>query len=805
MLAQTDFAAPQYRGIHALESEYYQFMETLPDTAVPARAVAPLKKPLIPALTHSVFGYLPYWMYSYYNSLNYDLLSTVAYFSAEISANGSVINDHHWPASSLVNKAHQHGVRVLLVATLFDDSALSTLLGSAANRTRCINSLLDRVIAGNGDGVNIDFEGVPSSQRTNLVKFMQELADSFRTHIPAAHISMATPAVDWSNAWNYSALADICDALFIMGYNYYWSGSDYSGPVAPLSGGTYNVTWSVNDYLSKTDNNGAKIILGLPYYGLEWPTVSDDPHAATTGRANSRFYDTAESNAALYGKRWHTTSKTPWYAYQSGGWYQCWYDDSLSLAFKYELAKTKNLQGVGMWALGYDGSRPELWGALAEAFGGTPAPSQPTELAIRNSTKGEISIHVKASDNMDYYEIYSSPDGVNFSYKASFMTNAMTIANLAPGQPIFFKVRATNSAGNSAFTEVGAVVPGQAGVPILIVNGFDRISGTNNTFDFVRQHGSAMAAVGFGFDFAANEAVKNQIVDLQEYAMVDWISGEEGTSTSSFDPEEQGIIQNYLESGGNLFVSGSEIGYDLMGSSATQDDIAFYQNYLQADYIKDNVSVYSVTPVPGSLFDNLPDFNFDDGSHGTYDVDYPDGIKPRGTARVVLNYTGIDYAQDGCAGIVYSGLFGQSSVESKLIYWGFPFESIYPASVRDSLMSRIIRFFELEPSTSDSISIISKLILHQNYPNPFNFTKVPVTTFPITLDTTAASLGFTIRIYNLLGQEIFNRQRSDNDQDSVLFHWDGLSKSGSRASSGIYILRVSQGKVYKARKFSVIH
>ena len=46
-----------------------------------------------------------------------------------------------------------------------------------------------------------------------------------------------------------------------------------------------------------------------------------------------------------------------------------WYDDASSLSYKYDLVLGESLAGIGIWALGYDGSRPELWAALADAFG----------------------------------------------------------------------------------------------------------------------------------------------------------------------------------------------------------------------------------------------------------------------------------------------------------------------------------------------------------------------------------------------------------------------------------------------------
>ena len=49
-------------------------------------------------------------------------------------------------------------------------------------------------------------------------------------------------------------------------------------------------------------------------------------------------------------------------------WRQCWYDDSLSLSIKYQYAKDLNLNGIGIWALGYDNGDDRLWGALDDQF-----------------------------------------------------------------------------------------------------------------------------------------------------------------------------------------------------------------------------------------------------------------------------------------------------------------------------------------------------------------------------------------------------------------------------------------------------
>ena len=52
-------------------------------------------------LTHDVIGYLPYWEYSQYPDFNYELLSEMNFFSAELASNGDIINSHNWENLSI--------------------------------------------------------------------------------------------------------------------------------------------------------------------------------------------------------------------------------------------------------------------------------------------------------------------------------------------------------------------------------------------------------------------------------------------------------------------------------------------------------------------------------------------------------------------------------------------------------------------------------------------------------------------------------------------------------------------------------
>jgi len=359
-----------YKGIHEVEWKIHQG-EVF---TIPSPEGVTYRKERKRELRKDVYGYYPYWMGTAYNNLQYDLLSHIAYFSVELHGDGSL---GAIPNLSLLqnlrNVAHSHGVSVLITATQFDDIIITSLLNSAAARSNAVTNLLNLALTHSLDGISIDFEFPDNTVKDSLTVFMTELTDTFHAHIPVAHVSIATPAVDWGNAFDYDELALHTDGLFIMAYNYYWSGSSYAGPVSPLLSstlwGTYSVMWTINNYIQYGIYRD-KFILGCPYYGLRWPTENDSIKSPTRGAGGALTYTRAADSAAVYGKLWDDTSKTVWYKnYIPGdGWYQSWFDDSLSLRMKYQVLIDSNLCGAGIWALGYDGTKIELWDALRDAF-----------------------------------------------------------------------------------------------------------------------------------------------------------------------------------------------------------------------------------------------------------------------------------------------------------------------------------------------------------------------------------------------------------------------------------------------------
>ena len=796
------FGQQDFKSIHQIELDYNKenYLEPLfkpylgPAAPIQERKDGPSKK---------VFGYHPYWQGTKWQSYNYDLLTTIAYFSAETNSTGDLTNLHGWPATDLINKAHANGVEVVLTVTLFDKSDIETLLSHNSYRDRLIKNLLYEVVRAGADGVNIDFESFPATQKSNLVSFVKDLRTALRDSIPKAQVTLATPAVDWSNAWDFNALANESDGLFIMGYDYHWKGSTTTGPVAPLSGGSYNITNTINTYLSVTNNNYDKLILGNPYYGYEWPSSSGDKGANTTGNGTAAIFSVAESKALSYGKLLDSVSQTPWYKYQNPTWFQTWYDDSLSLSKKYDFAISKKLGGVGIWALGYDDGYDELWNALSEKMGAKSAPSTPTNYNVVNLGNNQVSIEFSGSDTATLFEVlrvYTNSNKIESLGK--FSSSPILLDNLQENEPYYLKVKAINSYGSSKSTEVLGAIPSANSPKVLIVNGFDRIIGTNNTFDFIKEHGSALHNNNYLFDSASNEAIINRFIKLTDYQIVDWILGEEGTATSSFNKIEQSLIQEFLMDGGKLFISGSEIGYDLSEKGDEKDKL-FYEKFLLADYKSDAAggrqNNYNAYGIEGTLFDGI-NLSFDDGSQGSYDVDWPDGIKPIPNAEINLKFEGVNYDSSGGAGISYRGGFAGSPLSGGLVYLTVGFESIYPDNKRNEIMKRVMNFLD-GPFTSieqENLVIPDKPRITALYPNPSN--KSISIEFQIIRDTPIAYLTIT----DILGRELFKMSVQSLPTRSQKFNWTGTLKNGTEAPSGIYIAKLSQGNQLVTKRFTLL-
>ncbi|MBU0763442.1 MAG: hypothetical protein KJ607_01265, partial [Bacteroidetes bacterium] len=365
---------PAFKSIHREQLEYYDNLGISADEYYKINKPAVVTKPKSTKacdMNKVVFGWHPYWSNGLEVNYDFSLLTDLSYFSYEVNAStGEANTTHSWATASVVDDALAAGVRVNLCVTLFSNH--STFFGSSTAQQTLISNLISLVQSRGAHGVNIDFEGVSSSLKTQLTNFMIDLCTQMHSAIPGSKVSICTYAVDWSDLFDEVALDPYIDYYTIMGYAYYWSGSTTAGPTAPLytfNSYNYNLSKTINYYLSEGAGK-EKLVLGLPYYGHEWNTTGSTVPSSTTSSVSSRTYKYVKNNSTgnYSDRQWESASFTPYYVYNSGNWRQCFCDDEISLGRRYDLVNMQDIAGIAIWALGYDDGYTELWDLIRNKF-----------------------------------------------------------------------------------------------------------------------------------------------------------------------------------------------------------------------------------------------------------------------------------------------------------------------------------------------------------------------------------------------------------------------------------------------------
>jgi spore germination protein YaaH/flagellar hook assembly protein FlgD len=351
-------------------------------------------------LRREVFGFLPYWeLTDASTTLDWEKLSTIAYFGVGTAANGDLeikasdgstsVGWSGWTSSrmtSVIEAAHANHARVVLTIQSF---AWST---SGANKQKAFladpgaRATLARQVAAavrerGADGVNLDFEPIVSTYADEFTSLVRAIRAELDAIAPGYQLTFDTMGYIGNYPIEDATAPGGADAVLVMGYDYRGASSGTAGSVAPIGGPVYDVADTLAAYTSRIP--AEKVILGVPYYGRAWSTQTDTLNSPTTSAAKygssvAVLYETALALTAENGRRYDPVEGVAWTAYTKEnctkthgcvtGWRQTYFDDAEALAAKYDLVNQYGIRGIGIWALGYDGSRPELYALIKDKF-----------------------------------------------------------------------------------------------------------------------------------------------------------------------------------------------------------------------------------------------------------------------------------------------------------------------------------------------------------------------------------------------------------------------------------------------------
>jgi spore germination protein YaaH len=375
-------AQDKFKSILQEESEKYAIFSSFSDAQFDSLRNAPTLPSKINSnenactLNKVVFGWHPYWNGTVYNNYQWNLISDLCYFNYDVSpSTGNNVNGSFaWATSSAVTVAQNNGTKIHICATMF--SGHSTFWGSVSAQNTFISNMVSLLNSRNGNGINIDFEGMGASDKVPFANFITNLKTALVSANPNYKLSVCLYAVEWSSTFDFSILNNSVDLYTIMGYDYYYSGSAQAGPTSPLynfqTGYNYTIAKSITYYLKQGVPN-SKLALGLPYYGREWEVTGTGVPANTTGNFNSSrtlsYINNNPSTYTLTNKFWEGNCYSPLYKTTVGANdHQCFIDDVYSLGRKYDLVNQRGIAGIGIWALGYDDGMTSYWNLIKDKF-----------------------------------------------------------------------------------------------------------------------------------------------------------------------------------------------------------------------------------------------------------------------------------------------------------------------------------------------------------------------------------------------------------------------------------------------------
>ncbi|MFB9080645.1 glycosyl hydrolase family 18 protein [Flavobacterium procerum] len=308
------------------------------------------------ARNSEVYGFHPYWMNKYYLNYNYKALNTLIYYGYELNGKtGGYKTLNGWDTAEVINKAKNEGCKVLLCIFDKNQKSLDEFLNNKDSQLRLINETKFLLKEKNADGVNIFFENFGDQNRYNFTQFISLFHNTLKDANRSYQITITLPVVDQYRNYDVEEIEPFVDRFIID-----FSKKNNYGPIAPLKGSNYSLGTGIDRYLNR-NIPPKKIIACLTYDGILWHYKSK--------RSEFKFYNTIVKD--------YLGKYTPLYDKNNGALInivknkkdtisQLWFDDVQTISEKYDFILNKGIRGIGIWGLGSDDGRPEMWNVLID-------------------------------------------------------------------------------------------------------------------------------------------------------------------------------------------------------------------------------------------------------------------------------------------------------------------------------------------------------------------------------------------------------------------------------------------------------
>jgi spore germination protein YaaH len=287
---------------------------------------------------------------------NYGKIGTVypTYFQCD-RTNGTIVGGDH---PHITRYAQARKVQVLARFDCQHTATMHRILTDPALRERTLAGLMALVAAHGYDGINLDFEAGLASDRAAYTSFVADLAG--RLHGAGKKLSVCVsakfadaPSHPRSGLYDYPALANVADYVFVMAWGIHWQTSA-PGPVADWP-------WfkRVVDYVATLPSH-ERYVIGTPLYGFDW-TAGGGPSRPGKADEYQEVMRLAEQVGAT--PQFDPGARELHFRYtdQAGSPHEVWVPSAQAILERFNYARERGF-GIGMWRLGREDQ--QLWASL---------------------------------------------------------------------------------------------------------------------------------------------------------------------------------------------------------------------------------------------------------------------------------------------------------------------------------------------------------------------------------------------------------------------------------------------------------
>jgi spore germination protein YaaH len=279
-----------------------------------------------------------------------DKVTMVSMASYDINIAGNIILRGDSPDRA-VSFANKKGISTyaLFSNQKFDERIAHTILNDLFVQNKVIFNIIDLALREGYKGINLDFEGLSSSDRDNYSSFVTKL--TFKAHQKGLKILLSVPPktsdckkCEWNGAFDYKTLGKVSDYIQVMTYDEHGLWDNKPGPIASYS-------W-IDEVLEYTTSliPSRKIIMGLPAYGYDWNLENKEKSIGIAGKI---YWGSSATLDRI------SQSSTFKYTGKDGDLHEVWFESATGITKKSGFVNKYDLAGISVWRLGHED--PGFW------------------------------------------------------------------------------------------------------------------------------------------------------------------------------------------------------------------------------------------------------------------------------------------------------------------------------------------------------------------------------------------------------------------------------------------------------------